>query len=144
MMLRKLKNLIGLGDKTPLYLRVLKERDIEDVMAIEKQVYHYPWNDEVFKGCLHAGYSNWALVKDERFIGYAILSLAAGEAHILNICIDPLFKGQGLGKYFLSEVIEVAETKGADCVKKQALSKLVYARTITQQLRAKKTPLCFL
>lgn len=116
MMLRKFKKMLGLGDKKGLYLRVLKEPDIEDVLAIENQVYSYPWSNDIFKSCLHAGYSNWALVKDEQFIGYAILSLAAGEGHILNICIDPLFKGQGLGKYFLSEVIKVAETKGADCV----------------------------
>jgi len=115
-MLRKLKKLVGLGEKKELYLRALKERDIKDVLSIEKQVYRYPWSDEIFKGCLHAGYSNWALIKDEKFIGYAILSLAAGEAHILNICVDPTRQGQGLGKQFLIELLGLFKEKNVDCV----------------------------
>jgi ribosomal-protein-alanine N-acetyltransferase len=115
-MLEKIKSFLGFDETPSQYIRPLKDADIENVLQIEQQVYNYPWSKAIFKDCLRVGYSNWAFIKDDKFIGYVILSIAVGEAHILNICIDPSLKGQGLGKYFLSEVIQVAQIKGADCV----------------------------
>ena len=37
--------------------------------------------------------------------GYAILSVAAGEAHILNLCIDPEFRALGYGERMLDELL---------------------------------------
>ncbi|MBV1875754.1 MAG: ribosomal protein S18-alanine N-acetyltransferase, partial [Cycloclasticus sp.] len=62
------------------------------------------------------GYSNWAFIKDDQFIGYVILSIAVGEAHILNICLDPSYKGKGLGRKFLDEVLIIAKKKNAASV----------------------------
>ncbi|MEO1889523.1 MAG: ribosomal protein S18-alanine N-acetyltransferase [Cycloclasticus sp.] len=115
-MLEKIKSLFGLEETRQQYIRPLKDQDIDDVIQIEQQVYNYPWSKGIFKDCLRVGYSNWALIKDETFIGYAILSVAVGEAHILNICVDPAFKRQGLGRFFLNEVIAAAKSKNADCV----------------------------
>lgn len=112
----KLKSLLGLTERRPLYLRPLKEEDIADVMLIEQQMYSYPWSEGIFRDCLNVGYSNWAFIKDEQFIGYAILSIAVSEAHILNICLDPAFKGKGLGRKFLQEVLAVAKKKNAESV----------------------------
>jgi len=72
---------IGLSDKPSTYLRALKEGDISDVLRVEQDMYSYPWSEGVFRDCLRVGYSNWAFIKDEKFIGYAILSIAVGEAH---------------------------------------------------------------
>ncbi|MBL4783722.1 MAG: ribosomal protein S18-alanine N-acetyltransferase [Porticoccaceae bacterium] len=115
-MLDQIKQLLGMGEKPPIYLRPLKERDIPDVMAIEKQMYNYPWSEGIFKDCLSIGYYNWAFIKDDVFIGYAILSIAVGEAHLLNICIDPAYQRQGLGRYFVDELILVVREKNADCL----------------------------
>ncbi|ORU92117.1 MAG: ribosomal-protein-alanine N-acetyltransferase RimI [Cycloclasticus sp. symbiont of Poecilosclerida sp. N] len=110
-MLDEIKSALGLGEKKPLYMRPLKKRDVDAVLAIERQGYNYPWGKDIFADCLRVGYSNWAFIKDGRLIGYAILSIAAGEAHILNICIDPWCKGQGLGTHFLNEIIQTARSK---------------------------------
>jgi ribosomal-protein-alanine N-acetyltransferase len=116
MMWEKLKSLFGASEKRPLYARPLKEHDIDDVLAIERQMYNYPWSEGVFRDCLSVGYSNWAFIKDDQFIGYVILSIAVGEAHILNICLDPKFTGKGLGQHFLEEVLVIAKKRHADCV----------------------------
>ncbi|MGM0595374.1 MAG: ribosomal protein S18-alanine N-acetyltransferase, partial [Pseudomonadota bacterium] len=47
-------------------------------------------------------------------IGYAILSAAAGEAHILNIVIAPERQGQGLGRRFMAFLLQTARSHGAD------------------------------
>jgi len=112
----KLMTRLGFAEKRPEYIRCLKERDLAEVLRIEREMYSYPWSEEIFRDCLRVDYSNWAFIKDEMFIGYAILSIAVGEAHILNICLDNKYTGQGLGECFLNELLLVAESKEADCV----------------------------
>jgi len=46
--------------------------------------------------------------------GYGILSIGAGEAHLLNICIDPAFRGQGLGRHLLGRLMDIARWNGAE------------------------------
>ncbi|OUR82177.1 ribosomal-protein-alanine N-acetyltransferase [Cycloclasticus sp. 46_120_T64] len=107
------KDKLGLGEKPALFLRPLKERDLQHVLRIEREMYDYPWSEDIFRDCLRVAYSNWALIKDEQFIGYAILSIAVGEAHILNICLDKQYTGQGLGRHFLAELLDMAKGKEA-------------------------------
>ena len=40
--------------------------------------------------------------------GYAILSIAAGEAHILNLCVDPKYRQLGYGEKLLDAVLSQA------------------------------------
>ena len=41
-------------------------------------------------------------------MGYCILSMAVGEAHVLNICVAPAEQGQGIGRKMLEHLIETA------------------------------------
>ena len=115
-MLAKLKSLLSLTNPQADYLRPLKTHDIPKVLTIERQMYSYPWSEGIFKDCLKIGYSNWAFIKDGQFVGYVILSVAVGEAHILNICLDPAYQGKGLGRQFLKEVLIIAKKKNANSV----------------------------
>jgi ribosomal-protein-alanine N-acetyltransferase len=38
-------------------------------------------------------------------VGYGVLSIAAGEAHILNICVDPELRSHGYGEKLLDELL---------------------------------------
>jgi ribosomal-protein-alanine N-acetyltransferase len=116
LMLAKLKSLLSLTNPQADYLRPLKTHDIPKVLTIERQMYSYPWSEGIFKDCLKIGYSNWAFIKDGQFVGYVILSVAVGEAHILNICLDPAYQGKGLGRQFLKEVLIIAKKKNANSV----------------------------
>jgi ribosomal-protein-alanine N-acetyltransferase len=42
--------------------------------------------------------------------GYAILSIAAGEAHILNLCVDPIHRAHGYGERLLDETLRRARS----------------------------------
>jgi ribosomal-protein-alanine N-acetyltransferase len=48
------------------------------------------------------------LAVDGVTVGYGILSVGAGEAHVLNLCIDPTRRGQGLGRHLLLRLIGIA------------------------------------
>jgi ribosomal-protein-alanine N-acetyltransferase len=101
-------------DASPASLRALRESDLETVLAIETRAYAFPWTLGIFRDCLNAGYPAWLLVQDEVVIGYGIVSIAAGEAHILNICIDPAMQGRGHGRRLLRTLIRISRHHRAE------------------------------
>jgi [ribosomal protein S18]-alanine N-acetyltransferase len=89
--------------------------EIEAVHAIERAAYRFPWTLGIFADCLKVGYSSWILEDPdgEGIAGYGILSLAAGEGHVLNLCVHPNRRRRGLGRRLLQHLLEVAEDYGA-------------------------------
>lgn len=91
--------------ETPAVIRDMGHKDLAEVSDIERRSYEFPWSHGVFRDCLLAGYRCIVLVRDERVAGYAILSVAAGEAHILNLCVDPGLRSLGFGERLLDELL---------------------------------------
>tara|TARA_R110002096_G_scaffold65006_4_gene158283 strand:- start:12368 stop:12844 length:477 start_codon:yes stop_codon:yes gene_type:complete len=89
----------------PATIRDMNHDDIAMVSDIERRSYEFPWSHGVFRDCLLAGYQCLVLIREDRVAGYAILSVAAGEAHILNLCIDPEVRALGYGQKVLDELL---------------------------------------
>jgi len=100
----------------PVRLRALRESDLAEVMAIEVRGYPFPWTRGIFIDCLRAGYPGLAMERDGQLLGYGVLSIAADEAHVLNICIDPLVQSRGLGRQLLRALVQLAGDRGAQRV----------------------------
>lgn len=100
----------------PVSLRALRESDLNAVMAIELRGYPFPWTRGIFIDCLRAGYPGLAMERDGLLVGYGVLSIAADEAHVLNICIDPLAQSRGLGRQLLRALVQLAADRGAQRV----------------------------
>ena len=94
-------------------LRPMREDDLDEVMRIELRAYPFPWTAGIFRDCLSAAYPARMLHVDERVVGYGVLSVAADEAHILNVCIDPAEQGQGYGRRLLRALVSIAHGHGA-------------------------------
>ncbi len=88
-----------------IFIRSMNHEDLSIVSNIERQSYEFPWSHGVFRDCLLAGYQCVALERDAEVVGYSILSVAAGEAHILNICIHPTYRSMGYGEKLLDEIL---------------------------------------
>ncbi len=86
-------------------VRTMTHEDLSVVADIERQSYEFPWSHGVFRDCLLAGYQCIVLARDDAVVGYGILSIAAGEAHILNICIHPDNRSMGYGEKLLDEIL---------------------------------------
>lgn len=97
-----------------IHVRAMRPEDLDDVSALETLAYEFPWSPGIFSDCLHAGYPCWVLWVDEVFSGYGILSMGAGEAHLLNICVAPEQRGKGLGRRFLMRLLDVARWNAAE------------------------------
>jgi len=89
-------------------MRPMTAADIDAVMTLERVAYPFPWTAGIFNDCLKAGYACWLLEVDGALAGYAVLSVAAAEAHLLNICIEPGLQGRGWGRHLLGRVVELA------------------------------------
>lgn len=87
------------------------ETDLDCVQIIEDRAYSYPWTRSMFQSSLKSKDLCLKLVVDDQLAGYAILSFILDEAHLLNICVDPCYQGQGLGRKILQELIKIALKK---------------------------------
>ena len=89
--------------------RTMTPSDLARVADIERRSYEFPWSHGVFRDCLLAGYTCVVLDRGEELVGYSILSVAAGEAHILNLCVDPNARALGYGDRLVEEILNRAK-----------------------------------
>nr|WP_216110693.1 ribosomal protein S18-alanine N-acetyltransferase [Aquisalimonas asiatica] len=97
-------------------MRRMREHDVPEVLAIERSAYAFPWTAAVFRDCLRVGYGCWVLLNEGRVSGYLVMSVVAGEGHVLNLCVDPACHGRGFGRQLLESGIEHARRLGAETV----------------------------
>ena len=87
------------------HIRPMRHEDLVHVSDIERRSYDFPWSHGVFRDCLLAGYQCIVLELNNEVSGYGVLSVAAGEAHILNICVEPSHRSHGFGEQLLDEML---------------------------------------
>jgi ribosomal-protein-alanine N-acetyltransferase len=97
-------------------IRLMLPVDLKAVARIEKAAYKYPWNLGIFRDCLLAGYHSVVLDVGGAVTGFAIMSAAAAEAHVLNICVHPAARRYGFGRRLLNALIVRAHELEVDQV----------------------------
>lgn len=97
-------------------LRAMSYADLKQIVEIEERAYTHPWTIGIFRDCIRVGYNCWVCMLGKQVIGYGIIMLAAGEAHILNICVDPEFQGRGYGRKVLRYLISRCASSDIDMV----------------------------
>jgi len=97
-------------------IRTMSFVDLKQVLTVEHKAYPHPWTLGIFRDCLRIGYNAWVMTMNNNIIGYGIVMLSPGEAHILNICIDPDYQRKGLGRYLLRHLIKKSQQTDVDMV----------------------------
>ncbi len=90
----------------------MAESDVSDVVATERASYQFPWSEGIFRDCLRVGYVCRVVSVQDRVVGYGVMSVGAGEAHILNLCILQEFRCRGIGKSLLSYLLDRGAAAG--------------------------------
>jgi ribosomal-protein-alanine N-acetyltransferase len=93
-------------------LRPMTQADLASVAALERESYVFPWSDQIFADCLRVGYHCVVVETGAGLGGYAVLSMGAGEAHVLNLCIAERLRRQGVGQELLLSVLRHARDRG--------------------------------
>ena len=114
-------------------LQAMRHEDLEEVLAIENAIYTHPWTRGNFSDSLRAAYDcrTWRLERE--LVGYFILMVAAGEAHLLNLSIALPHQRNGHGSALLREALELANRRGASSLflevrPSNAAAQALYAR----------------
>lgn len=99
-----------------IVLRRMQQEDVEGVMIIENMVVEFPWTASIFSDCIKVGYGCWVLSENNVILGYGLLSVSAGEAHVLNICIRTDMQRKGLGERLMRHLIKEARRTHCDSI----------------------------
>lgn len=115
-------------------IRPMIQDDLVRVHEIESRGYGFPWPVGVFRDCLRAGYQCWVMEAGNCLCGYAIVSVAAGESHVLNVCVDPAWQRLGLGRALMDHVMARARYAGAARMILEVRPSNTSARTLYHEL----------
>lgn len=106
----------------PAGIREMREEDLEQVICIEHGIFLFPWSIINFSDSIRAGYHCRVLVQPgaepgaDMVMGYGILMIGPGEAHILTLGVGFAWQNQGLGEKMLRHLIELSREHQAEFV----------------------------
>ncbi|MGH8289106.1 MAG: ribosomal protein S18-alanine N-acetyltransferase [Steroidobacteraceae bacterium] len=93
-------------------IRPMTDADVAEVFAVERASYQFPWTEGIFRDCLRVGYVCRVLALGSQVIGYGVMSVGAGEAHILNLCVAGSHRCRGLGRHMLGYLLDRGAAAG--------------------------------
>jgi len=99
-----------------VHIRPMLMADLAAVTRNETRAYAFPWSPGIFADCLAAEHECWVLQEGDGLVGHGILSAAAGEAHLLNLCVARDQQGRGLGRCLLESMVERARSRQATVI----------------------------
>ena len=88
--------------------------DLERVIRVEREVYEFPWSERIFNDCIRVGYHCWLALADDEVVGHAVISVTAGESHMLNLSIARAQQRKGYGRQFIEFLIQDARAHAAE------------------------------
>ncbi|MCS6944259.1 MAG: ribosomal protein S18-alanine N-acetyltransferase [Sutterellaceae bacterium] len=92
----------------------MRAQDLDEVIAVERDIYPFPWTRGNFQDALAAGYSAWLLrAPHGSLIAYAVVMVALDEAHLLNLSVARLYQRRGYGWRMLDWMARCARDEGA-------------------------------
>ena len=103
----------GLDVSAPV-LRPMTIAGLDGVLALEVEVYAFPWTRGNFVDSLVAGYTAWTLNHvDGDLIGYCVAMAGVGEMHLLNITVAPAARRRGHARRLLAELVQLCRLRQA-------------------------------
>lgn len=102
---------------------LMGNKDLPEVMAIEKESFLSPWTEGMFRDELKVRHSQCLVARMSRreniiVCGYIIFWIVADEAHLHNLAVKKELRKQGLAQQFLAVMKEISKQVG---VKAQTL-----------------------
>lgn len=124
-------------------LEPMSEDDLDEVLAIEKSIYEFPWTMGNFADSLCAGYQCLVYRGETGLIGYAVMMVGAGEAHLLNLSVAAGEQRRGHGTRMLQQLAGLARDDGARLLflevrPSNAAGRLLYAKHGFRQIGVRR------
>lgn len=87
--------------------------DLDEVVAIEREVFLFPWTHGNFSDSIDSGYHCLVLEQGGHLFGYGVMIVGAEEAHLLTLSIAAGSQRKGWGERLLQHFIHVAREQRA-------------------------------
>ncbi len=100
-------------DSIEYQLRAMTQQDLPEVLRIERASHPLPWSEKILSDCIEVGYHTLVVESEARLHGFVIFSCAAGESHILNICVAPENRRGGIASVLMEQAIATVLLQGA-------------------------------
>ena len=94
-------------------IRRMVPEDLDMVVALEREVFLFPWTRGNFSDSLQSGYHSLVLEQDGDVFGYGVMTIGAQEAHLLTLSIAARAQGKGWGERLLRHFIHIAREQRA-------------------------------
>ncbi len=90
----------------PHFIRDIVESDFDALWEIEHRAYEFSWTKGILLDCIRIKHPAYVLHDETgHLLGYAFLTVGAGEAHLLNLAVEPTAQNQGIGRQLLAHVL---------------------------------------
>lgn len=88
-------------------IRWLIRRDMPEVLRIETESFEFPWTEEDFLCCLRQrNCIGMVAERDHQIVGFMIYELHKSRLNILNFCVAPEYRRQGVGTQMIVRLID--------------------------------------
>ncbi|MBB5019759.1 ribosomal-protein-alanine N-acetyltransferase [Chitinivorax tropicus] len=108
----------------------MQATDLDPILAIENEIYPYPWTHGNFLDSLKAGHHGWIARCGDTLVGYCLLQYIVDEAHLLNISIAKPYQGKGLGRALLDFAVEASRQHGSTVMLLEVRDSNIIAQTL--------------
>jgi ribosomal-protein-alanine N-acetyltransferase len=100
---------------TLLECQPMAQSDIDQVVALESNVYAHPWSRGNFQDALESAHPAWVLRgQDQQLLAYFLLMTMLDEVHLLNLAVCADQQGRGLGRLMLERALSCARALGME------------------------------
>ncbi len=88
-------------------IRWLIRRDMDEVLAIERSSFEFPWTEEEFLCCLRQRNCIGTVAElDHEIVGFMIYELHQSMLRILNVAVSPNLRRQGVGTQMVQRLVD--------------------------------------
>ena len=110
--------------ETTLVIREAGERDLDEVVRIERESFGDPWSRESFRSAVGASRMRFLVAEEVRdgeggergLVGYVIALMLFDEAEIANIAVSREARRRGIGGLLLDQALSEAAGRGVSAV----------------------------
>ncbi len=107
-----------MGTSTQIIIRKMIPQDADAVAEIEKKSFPVPWNRKMFWEEASNENAEYLVAElpDGKIVAYAGVWISFEEAQVMNVAVDPEFRGKGMGREIFAALIEVSKMRGATAI----------------------------
>lgn len=92
---------------SPLQIRWLIRRDMQDVLEIERESFEFPWSEEDFLCCLRQRNCIGMVAEvDDQIVGFMIYELHKSRLHVLNFAVSSEYRRTTVGKKMIQRLVD--------------------------------------